>query len=216
MYIYTNIYIYTHADSSLYHWTARQGGWIFYHITNYTAAHSAVLSPAIQNTPYTMNITNILSQCTMYVRLALFQKFKIKANIFCWFQSKQNRDEMHHKIFPLWSSEILLTHGYKPLVWYIKTQACRCVNCDINLRECITDVTLCFLEDAFLRHEFADKGFINTWRIDMKCCVNMTDWHEMSCKVMVYYRIQYHSLYVVYNEYITNCNGVNVRMNSWT
>ena len=34
------------------------------------------------------------------------------------------------------------------------------VHCDINLQD-ITAETLCFLEDAFLRHKFADNGLVN-------------------------------------------------------
>lgn len=78
---------------------------------------------------------------------------------------------MHYKIFPLQSLEILLKHGYKSLVWYIKTQACTCVNQDINLQECTTAVMLCFLEDALLRHKWVGKGLVNKLWTDMKCCV---------------------------------------------
>jgi len=38
----------------------------------------------------------------------------------------------------------------------------------------------------------------------------------MLCTVMVRYLTELHSLCLAYNGYITNCNGVNVGLNSWT
>jgi hypothetical protein len=43
----------------------------------------------------------------------------------------------------------------------LKRKACTYVHCNINLQEHITAVTLYFLEDAFLRHKFADNGLEN-------------------------------------------------------
>ena len=114
-----------------------------------------------------MNVPNILSQYTMNVRLELLQKFKIKNMLtFC---VRPNHNIIMTKCiikYFRYDPQKFLKHGYKPLVWYIKTKACTYVHCDINLQEHITAVTLCLLEDASLRHKFADNGLVNKrgWR----------------------------------------------------
>jgi hypothetical protein len=89
MYVYTYIHIHTCREYFLsLNWSRKCK--ICCRIANNEAAHTAVLSPAIQNTPCTMNVPNILSQYTMNVRLELLQKFKIKNMLTCCVRPNHN------------------------------------------------------------------------------------------------------------------------------
>ena len=86
-----------------------------------------------------MNVPNTLSQYTMNVGLELFQKFKIQNMLtFC---VSPNRNKIATKC-------IVKYFCYDPqkfffnVVCTVKTKACKCVHCDVNLQECITAVTL--------------------------------------------------------------------------